>query len=156
MPRIARIVAPGLPHHVTQRGNYRQNVFDDDSDRRRYLLWLKEYSHRYDLSILAYCLMSNHVHFIVIPQNDDSIARAFNAAHMLYSQYHNKKINITGHLWQGRFFSCVLDDRHLIATARYIERNPVRALIVKKPYEYIWSSAKDRRSTICIHTASLL
>jgi len=156
MPRIARIVAPGLPHHVTQRGNYRQNVFDDDSDRRRYLLWLKEYSQRYDLSILAYCLMSNHVHFIVIPQNDDSIAMTFNAAHMRYSQYRNKKTNVTGHLWQGRFFSCVMDDRHLIAAARYIERNPVRARIVKKPYEYIWSSAKDhsdntRTSIIDVH-----
>jgi len=87
--------------------------------------------------------MSNHVHFIVIPKDNDSMARTFNTAHMRYSQYRNDKINATGHLWQGRFFSCVMDENHLIATARYIERNPVRAHIVKKPYEYIWSSAKD-------------
>lgn len=143
MPRLARIIAPGAPHHITQRGNYRQDIFDDDNDKRRYLIWIEEYSQKYNLSILAYCLMSNHVHFIVIPKDDDSMARTFNAAHMRYSQYCNKKISATGHLWQGRFFSCVMDEAHLIATARYIERNPVRAHIVKKPYEYIWSSAKD-------------
>lgn len=143
MPRVARIVAPDLPHHVTQRGNYRQNVFDDDSDRRRYLLWINEYSHKYNLSIIAYCLMSNHVHFIVIPKNEDSVARTFNSAHMRYSQYRNKNMNVTGHLWQGRFFSCILDERRLTAAARYIERNPARARIVKNPCEYIWSSAKN-------------
>jgi len=87
--------------------------------------------------------MTNHVHFIVVPANKDSIARAFNAAHMRYSQYRNKKIGASGHLWQGRFFSCVMDERRLTAAARYIERNPVRARIVKRPYEYPWSSAKD-------------
>ncbi len=143
MPRLSRIIVPGLPHHITQRGNYRQNVFDDDNDKRRYLLWVREYSQKYNLSVLAYCLMSNHVHFIVIPKDDGSIARTFNTAHMRYSQYRNKKINATGHLWQGRFFSCVMDDKHLLVAARYIERNPVRAHIVKKPCEYIWSSAKD-------------
>ena len=75
MPRIARIVAVGLPHHITQRGNYRQEVFLDDSDRRQYLFWIQEYSLKYHLSILAYCLMSNHVHFIAIPQEEDSLAK---------------------------------------------------------------------------------
>ena len=143
MPRLARIIVPGMPHHITQRGNYRQNVFGDDNDRRHYLVWMAEYSKKYGLQVLAYCLMSNHVHFIVIPKDEDSIARAFNTSHMRYSQYRNKKSNTTGHLWQGRFFSCVMDDKHLTLAARYIERNPVRAHIVKKPYEYPWSSAKD-------------
>ena len=86
MPRIARVVAVGIPHHITQRGNYRQDVFLDDSDRRKYLLWIQEYSQKYHLNILAYCLMRNHVHFIAIPQKEDSLARTFNTAHMRYSQ----------------------------------------------------------------------
>ena len=143
MPRLARIIAPGLPHHITQRGNYRQVVFDDDNDRRRYLVWVEEYSRKYNLSIIAYCLMPNHVHFIVIPTDEASVARTFNTAHMRYSQYRNKKIGASGHLWQGRFFSCVMDEKHLTAAARYIERNPVRTHIVKKPHEYAWSSARD-------------
>ena len=143
MPRLARIIVPGLPHHITQRGNYRQDIFNDDTDRRRYLIWVGEYCRKYNLSIIAYCLMSNHVHFIVIPKDENSIARTFNTAHMRYSQYRNKNIGASGHLWQGRFFSCVMDERHLTVSARYIERNPVRAHMAKKPYEYIWSSAKD-------------
>lgn len=156
MPRVARIVVPGLPHHVTQRGNYSQTVFDSDGDKRRYLLWVKEYSLKYRLSVLAYCIMSNHVHFIVIPQDEDSMARTFNTAHMRYSQYRNRNLNVAGHLWQGRFFSCVMDERHLIAAARYIERNPVRAGVVKKPWDYVWSSASDhaynqRKSIVDVH-----
>ena len=143
MPRHARIIAQGFPHHITQRGNYRQDVFESDADRRRYLFWIEEYSRKYNLSIIAYCLMTNHVHFIVIPKDENSIARTFNTAHMCYSQYRNNKIGATGHLWQGRFFSCVMDERHLTIAARYIERNPVRAHIVKRPYEYTWSSAND-------------
>jgi putative transposase len=143
MPRFARIIASGLPHHITQRGNYRQDVFDDDNDRSRYLVWIEEYSRKYGLSIIAYCLMTNHIHFIVIPRDENSLARTFNTAHMRYAQYRNKKIGITGHLWQGRFFSCFMDEKHLTLTARYIERNPVRAHMTKRPDTYIWSSAKD-------------
>jgi putative transposase len=141
MPRIARIVAVGLPHHITQRGNYRQNVFLDEDDKRRYLYWIQEYSDRYSLSVLAYCLMQNHVHFIAIPNKEDSLSKTFNTAHMRYSQYFNKKIKTKGHLWQGRFYSCVLDEPHLLMAAKYIERNPVRAKIVKKPWQWNWSSA---------------
>jgi putative transposase len=141
MPRIARIVAVGLPHHITQRGNYGQNVFLDDNDRRQYLSWIQEYSDKYGVSILAYCLMRNHVHFIVIPGKEDSLARAFNTAHMRYSQYFNEKMQVAGHLWKGRFYSCVLDERHLVAAARYIERNPVRANMVNRPWEWKWSTA---------------
>jgi putative transposase len=106
-------------------------------------MWIEEYSRKHDLLIIAYCLMVNHVHFIAIPKDEYSIARTFNTAHMRYSQYRNKKLGAAGHLWQGRFFSCVMDESHLVAAARYIERNPVRAHMAKKPYEYIWSSAKD-------------
>ena len=136
MPRIARLVAIGLPHHITQRGNYRQDVFLDDNDRIKYLSWIREYSDKYGLSILSYCLMQNHVHFIVIPEREDSLAKTFNTAHMRYSHYFNKKLKATGHLWQGRFYSCVLDGPHLIVAAKYIERNPVRARLVNKPWQY--------------------
>lgn len=141
MPRIARIVAVGLPHHIIQRGNYRQEVFHDDNDRSQYLSWIRDYSLKYRLSILAYCLMPNHVHFIAIPEEEDSLARTFNYAHMRYSQYFNKKIKARGHLWQGRFYSCILDQSHLLIAARYIERNTVRSGLVKKPWEWSWSSA---------------
>ncbi len=86
--------------------------------------------------------MSNHVHFIAVPMKDDSLARTFNTLHIRYSQYFNQKGNNKGHLWQGRFFSCVLDERHLFAAIRYIENNPVRAGIVRMPHECRWSSAK--------------
>ncbi len=141
MPRIARVVAVGLPHHITQRGNYRQDVFLDVDDRRQYLFWIQEYSIKYGLSILAYCLMQNHVHFIAVPAKENSLAKTFNAAHMRYAQYFNKKLKQRGHLWQGRFYSCVLDESRLILAARYLERNPVRAGLVNKPWQWPWSSA---------------
>jgi putative transposase len=141
MPRIARVVAAGLPHHITQRGNYRQDVFLDSDDRIQYIAWIKEYSLKYGLKILAYCLMQNHVHFIAIPLKDDSLAKTFNSSHMRYSQYFNRKLKQRGHLWQGRFYSCILDEPHLIVAARYVERNPVRAGLVEKPWQWPWSSA---------------
>jgi len=141
MPRLARIVGVGLPHHITQRGNYRQNIFNSDDDRQQYLRWISEYGDKHGLLVLAYCLMDNHVHFIVVPTQMDSLARVFNSAHMRYSQYFNAKHEVSGHLWQGRFFSCVLDSRRLLAAARYVERNPVRAGLVNSPEKWKWSSA---------------
>lgn len=142
MPRIARVVAAGYPHHITQRGNYRQKIFSGNTDRKRYLSFLKDESKRYGLTILAYCLMPNHVHFIGVPEREDSMGKVFKYAHMKYSQYYNKKMRTTGHLFQGRFFSCILDETHTLACSRYIERNPVRAKMVDTPYLWEWSSAK--------------
>jgi len=142
MPRIARVVAVGYPHHITQRGNYRQNIFSDDADREKYLSFLKKEADQYHLSILTYSLMTNHVHFIAVPEEEDSMANVFKYAHMKYSQYYNKKMGISGHLFQGRFFSCVMDERHTIACARYIEQNAVRAKMAEKPELWKWSSAK--------------
>ena len=122
MPRIARIVATDYPHHITQRGNYRQTVFTKDTDYKFYLERLNEYRSKYKLSILAYCLMPNHVHFVASPKNEDSLAKTFNACHMRHAHYFNKRNRLTGHLWQGRFYSCVLDDNHLYATVRYVEK----------------------------------
>jgi len=142
MPRITRAVAVGYPHHITQRGNYRQEVFESDEDYIRYLEWLKLCSRKYLLKIWAYCLMGNHVHFIAVPMSPDSLAKTFNTLYMRYSQHFNTRDKATGHLWQGRFVSCVLDESHLYAGIRYVENNPVRARIVKKAEEYQWSSAR--------------
>lgn len=142
MPRTARIVAAGYPHHITQRGNYRQEVFSDRNDYIRYLRWLGKFSIRYKLSILCYSLVPNHVHYIAIPENEDSLSKTFNTCHMRYAQYFNKKNDMKGHLWQGRFYSCVLDEVHLYAAVKYVENNPVRAGLVKKAEDWEWSSAR--------------
>lgn len=142
MPRIARVVALAYPHHVTQRGNYRQEIFVDDIDREKYLSLLETESKRYGLKILSYCLMSNHVHFIVVPEHEDSMGNVFKYVNMKYSQYCNSKMGVCGHLFQGRFYSCVMDEVYSMVCARYIERNPVRARIVKDPWDWKWSSAR--------------
>lgn len=101
MLRHSRIVLPHIFHHVTQRGNYRQGIFESDSDYEKYSLWFNEYAAKYKLEIMAYCLMSNHVHFIVVPSQEEALARVFNATHMRYAQYVNKRLKATGHLRQG-------------------------------------------------------
>ncbi len=143
MPRRARVVFEGVVHHITQRGNYRQNVFEDDSDKRKYVEFIREYSEKYGMKIYAYCLMSNHVHFIAAPVKEDSLAMTFKYSNMRYSSYFNKKNKRSGHLWQGRFYSCPLQYEHALEALRYVERNPVRANIVEFPWEYEWSSARE-------------
>jgi len=139
---MGRIVVRDYPHHVTQRGNYKNIVFTNKSDYERYLAWLNIYSQKYGLLFLTYSLMPNHVHFIAIPTKDNSMAKTFNTCHMIYSQYFNKKKNACGHLWQGRFYSNALDENHLYAAVRYIENNPVRAGLVAAPEDWEWSSAR--------------
>jgi len=141
MPRIARIVVPGLPHHVTQRGNNRQAVFFTDDDRLVYLRLLKEQSDHLGLSILAYCLMSNHVHIVALPRTAEALATALGRTHWLYTRYVNHLHGRSGHLWQNRFDSCALDQEHLLHAVCYAERNPVRARLVRLPWRYRWSSA---------------
>ncbi|MFH1824348.1 MAG: transposase [Candidatus Firestonebacteria bacterium] len=149
MPRIKRVVVVGTPHHITQRGNYRQKVFDSDEDRKQYLSWIEEYSKKYNVEIIAYCLMSNHIHFVVVPTEERSIGKLFNTVHMRYSQYYNKKKKQSGHLWQGRFYSCILDEDCLKEATRYVERNPVRAKMVENTIEWKWSSAKNNIGEGC-------
>lgn len=141
MPRIARIVVPGIAHHVTQRGNRRQDVFFSEIDYKRYLEWLEKYAHDYRLKIWAYCLMTNHVHLVAVPEAEDSLTKTLRNLHTRHSNRINSERGWQGHLWQGRFFSCVLDDFHLAAAVRYVECNPVRAGLVKRAEEYLWSSA---------------
>ena len=141
MPRIARVVLPGGPHHVTQRGNRRVDVFLDDQDRRRYLSLLSEYTGRHGVAIWAYCLMRNHVHFVAVPETAESLGRTFHDTHQTYAAWFNHKTKETGHLWQGRFYSTVLDDPHLWVAVRYVERTPVRAGLVDRAEDWPWSSA---------------
>ena len=141
MPRIARTVFAGIPHHVTQRGNRREPVFFTDQDRILYLEWLAAYCHKHQVEILAYCLMDNHIHLVAVPAHEKGLERALKPLHMRYAQAINRRHGWTGHLWQGRFFSSPLDDAHLWAAVRYVERNPVRAKIVSRAENYPWSSA---------------
>ena len=142
MARLARSTIIGYPHQVTQRGNYGQTVFEEEADFRRYLSWLKEYASRYAVDIWAYCLMWNHVHFICVPKVEGALAHGFNTLHMRYAQYFHGKKGVTGHLWKGRFLSCMLDDRSVFEEVRYIENNPVRAGLVERAEDYPWSSAR--------------
>ena len=141
MPRLPRTVFAGLPHHITQRGNRRENVFFTEQDRQFYLEWLKEYAQQHDVEILAYCLMTNHIHLIAVPAEEESLQRVLKPLHMRYAQHINRQCHWTGHLWQGRFFSSPLDDAYLYSCVRYVERNPVRAGMVKRAEKYPWSSA---------------
>ena len=142
MPRRKRIVLAGVAHHVTQRGNNRQSIFIKDEDFRNYCYWVNEYAREYHVDVLAYCLMNNHVHFIVVPQDGEGMARLFRSAHMRYSQYFNYDRQMNGHVWQSRFFSSPLDDAHLLCAMRYVEQNPVKAGMVQRAWDYEYSSAK--------------
>jgi putative transposase len=142
MARIARVVVEGLPHHVVQRGNRRQDVFFCDEDKRSYLKILKEQSERFGVKHWAYCLMSNHVHLIAVPESRESLARAMGEAHRRYTRMINFREGWRGYLWQGRFNSFPLDHRYVYPAIRYVEQNPVRARIVKRAEDYLWSSAR--------------
>ncbi len=141
MPRIARTVFANVPHHITQRGNRREDVFFSEEDRSTYVAWLGEYCAKYKVSILAYCLMTNHVHVVVVPESTDALEKVFRPLHTRYAQRINRANKWKGHLWQGRFFSSALDEPYLWAAIRYVERNPVRARIVRRAENYPWSSA---------------
>lgn len=142
MPRRRRIFIPHQAHHIIQRGNHRQNIFLEHEDFANYTFWINKYAQAYKVDFLAYCLMNNHVHFIAVPQGEEGISRLFNTAHMRYAQYLNHKRKTSGHVWQGRFYSCVMDDVHLYRAVRYVEQNPVRAKMVPYPWDYPWSSAR--------------
>jgi len=142
MARFARLIVPGYPHHVTQRGVRSVEIFANDEDRFAYLEFMKEESLRFGVSFVTWCLMTNHVHLIAIPEVDDSLARAIGEAHRRYTRRKNFAEGVRGYLFQGRFGSCVLDQNHLLAAGRYVERNPVEAGMVEHATDYRWSSAR--------------
>jgi putative transposase len=145
MGRMARAVAAGLPHHVTQRGNRRMKVFFSDEDYALYLDLMSASCRELGVEVWAYCLMPNHVHLIVNPESEDGLRRAIGDAHRRYSRHVNFREKWRGHLFQGRFASFVMDEGYLLAAARYVELNPVRAGLVEKAWAWKWSSARAHR-----------
>lgn len=141
MARMARLVVPHYPHHVTQRGNRRQKVFFDDSDYVLYTHLLADACRKSATQVLAYCLMPNHVHFVMVPQAEDGLRATFGEAHRRYTRHINFREGWQGHLWQERFHSTVMDEPHLRAAVRYVELNPVRAGLCAYPWQWQWSSA---------------
>ncbi len=141
MARIARVVAQGYPHHVTQRGNRRQRVFFNDEDYQAYLDLLSEWCLHEGVEVWAYCLMPNHVHLMVVPHSPEGLAGAIGETHRRYTRRVNFREQWRGYLWQGRFASFPMEGPYAVACARYIELNPVRAGLVKKPEAWRWSSS---------------
>ena len=142
MPRFRRLVVPGYPHHVTQRGVRRQRTFFDGADYETYLDLAIEMKNDLPVQFWAYCLMPNHVHAVVVPGDDDSMSKYFAILHRRYAWQTNRRHDWLGHLWQKRFYSVVLDEPHAIAALRYVEQNPVRAGLCNSPEDWLWSSAR--------------
>jgi putative transposase len=142
MARLARIVIPGLPHHVTQRGNRREAIFFEDGDHEVYLDLLAEQARKFGVAVWAYCLMPNHVHLVLKPAHSGDLGHAVGEAHRRYTNFINARGRWTGHLFQSRFASVVLDDLHLIRAVRYVSLNPVRARLVARAEDWKWSSVR--------------
>jgi len=142
MPRQARNVFADIPHHITQRGNRQADVFFCDADKDYYLKLLQQYSQDHQVEVLAYCLMTNHIHLILKPTTEDGLQKVLKPLHMRYAQYINKKNDWHGHLWQGRYFSSALDEQYAYHAFHYVENNPVEAKMVAKATDYKYSSAR--------------
>ena len=141
MPKFPRLVVPGLPHHITQRGVRSQRTFFDEADYQAYLNMALELSSDWSVEFWAYCLMPNHIHAVVVPYEPDSLSKFFAVLHRRYARRTNLRHEWQGHLWQKRFYSVVMDERHTLAAMRYVETNPVRADICRFAHEWPWSSA---------------
>lgn len=142
MSRIARIVVPDCPHHVTQRGNRREPIFFEDGDQEIYRDLLAEQAQKARIEVWAYCLMPNHVHLLVVPREDAGFARAIGEAHRRYTNFINARGRWTGHLFQNRFASVAMDDAHFVTALRYVSLNPVRARLVARASAWPWSSVR--------------
>lgn len=159
MARIGRVVAPGMPHHITQRGNRRLETFFCDTDYEHYLKLMSEWCAHWEVLIWAYCLMPNHVHLIAVPQSEAGLCRAIGESHRRYTRHINFREQWRGHLWQGRFASFVMDEDHLLTAMRYVELNPVKAGLVEHPGDYPWSSARahlDGKDDMLVQVESML
>lgn len=141
MPRKPRVVIPGLAHHVTQRGNNRQAVFFTDADRECWLQGLFAHAEALGIRLLAYCLMTNHVHVVLVPPEPDSLCRLMRRIQSDYARLVNYRRGGCGHLWHSRYFSCAMAEADTLAAMAYVERNPVRAGMIHNAWEYRWSSA---------------
>ena len=141
MPRLARVVIDDLPHHITQRGNGRQQIFACAADYQLYLSLLRHYCEHTQVRLWGYCLMPNHVHLIVVPRDAHALASALGRTHARFAQHFNMVRERSGHVWQARYYSCPMDQEHLWRALVYVERNPVRAGLTKQAEAYQWSSA---------------
>lgn len=149
MGRIARIICPGMPHHVVYRGNRKSEIFFCEEDKIKYLALFRKACETYNVTIWAWCLMPNHIHSILEPKDENGLSKAMQWLARNYSAFVNEKYGWTGHLWEDRFFSCVIEsDERLWKVLAYIENNPVRAGLVKSPEDWEWSSAKYHISGI--------
>jgi putative transposase len=142
MARLPRLVLPGYPYHVTQRGNRRLPTFFEDGDYALYRDLLADAAERAGAEIWCYCLMPNHVHVIVVPADEDGLRRTFADAHRRYTGFINARNRWTGHLWQGRFGAVAMDEAHLAHAMRYVSLNPVRARLVERADDWRWSSVR--------------
>lgn len=142
MPRPSRLVVPGVAHHITQRGNRQSTIFFSDDNRRAYLKLIKEGCAQSSTTCLAWCLMDNHIHLILVPKTPDGLRLVLARAHTRYSQMINREQGWSGHMFQGRFSSYAMDDAHLMAAIRYVENNPVKAKLVEDAGDWLWSSAR--------------
>lgn len=142
MARLPRVVIPDVPHHVTQRGNGRQRTFFEDGDFALYLDLLADAADRARCEVWSYCLMPNHVHLVLVPSDEDGLRCTLGELHRRYTGYINARRRTTGHLWQGRFASVAMDEEHLFAALRYVALNPVRARLVERAEDWIWSSTR--------------
>jgi putative transposase len=140
MARLARIVVPGCPHHVTAPGNRRKPILFDDRDQEIYLDILAEQTRKAKVEVWAYCLMPNHVHLILCPAPEAGLARAMGAAHRRWATFINGRGRWLGHLFDGRYASVAMDDGHLTAAVRYVALNPVRARLVERATDWPCSS----------------
>lgn len=142
MARMPRLVVPGYPHHVTQRGNRRQRTFFGEDDYRHYITLISASARKADTKIWAYCLMPNHVHLVMVPSTEDGLRATLGEAHRHYTRHVNSRQGWRGPLWQERFHSFLMDEDYLLATVRYVERNPVVARLCRHPAEWQWSSVR--------------
>ncbi|MFT2112059.1 transposase [Marinomonas sp. 2405UD68-3] len=141
MARRHRVSSAGVDEHIIQRGNNRQVIFASEEDIQAYVGWLKTYSKKYNVSIHAWVLMTNHVHILCTPSNISGISQMMQSLGRMYVAYFNRRYKRTGTLWEGRFKSCLVqEETYLLQVSRYIELNPVRASMVDDPADYFWSS----------------
>ncbi|MDQ0473505.1 transposase [Labrys wisconsinensis] len=146
MARIARLVVPGLAHHVTQRGNRRERGFFTEDDYRAYLDLLKAYLPKSGTRLLAWCLMPNHVHLLAVPDGPDGLRALLGEVHRRYTAGINARNGWTGHLWQGRFGSVVMEEYHFVHAVRYVCLNPVRAKLAPRAEDWPWASTRAHLS----------
>jgi putative transposase len=140
MARLARVVVPGHPHHVTERGNGRARTFFGDTDYALYRDLLAENCRAAEVEVWAWCLMPNHVHLILVPSDPDGLRRAL--AYRSYAGIIQARRKRSGHFWQGRFGAVAMDEEHLAAALRYVSLNPVRARLVERAQDWRWSSTR--------------